>query len=133
MRMKLGHVVVRLRSGAGARRWCRRICQPFDHNHMPEIGQSTHNPVIAPVPVLPGHANDQLLDLAPDPRSAWTATGLRAIELAGDKLAVPSQDGVRPRYSCDLGEGVTAQAMSDLAERGSLGVREFQPSFQLGF
>src|SRR5215813_1743236 len=100
-------------------------------NHMPEIGQSTHNPVIAPGPVLPGHAYNQLLDLKLDPRSSWTATGFRAVELAGDKLAVPSQDGVWPRYSCDLGEGVTAQAMSDLTERGSLGVREFEPSFQL--
>src|SRR2546429_5892937 len=48
----------------------------------------------------------------------------RAIKLAGDKLAVPGQDGVRPSHSCDLGEDLAAQAMTDLAERGSLGVRE---------
>ena len=77
-------------------------------------------------------ANDELLDLAPDPRSAWAATGFRAIELAGDKLAVPGQDSIRPRHCCDLGEGFAAQAMTNLAERGSLGVRELEPSFQLG-
>jgi hypothetical protein len=35
-----------------------------------EIGQGAHNPVIAPVPVLARYANDQLLDLLLDPRSA---------------------------------------------------------------
>src|ERR1022692_2706707 len=97
------------------------------------LGQRTHNPVIAPVPVLARHANDQLLDLSLDPRSARASTGLRAIEFAGDQLAVPSQDGVRPGHSCDLAENLAAQAMTDLTERGSLGVRELQPPFQLGF
>jgi len=54
---------------------------------IPQIGQRPGDPVIAPITVLLGHANDELLDLAPDPRSAWTATGFRAIELAGDQLA----------------------------------------------
>ena len=49
---------------------------------------------------------------------------LRAIELAGDQLAVPSQDGVRLRYSRDIGERITAKAMTNLAEPGSLGVGE---------
>ena len=43
-------------------------------NHIPKIGQSAHNPVIAPVAVLAGHANDQLLDFSSDPRSARTST-----------------------------------------------------------
>jgi hypothetical protein len=52
---------------------------------IPQIGQRPSDPVIAPGAVLLGHANDELLDLAPDPRSAWAATGFRAIELAGDR------------------------------------------------
>ena len=32
-------------------------------NRKPEIGQGAHNPIIAPVPVLTGHANNQLLEL----------------------------------------------------------------------
>ena len=43
-------------------------------NHIPKIGQSAHNPVIAPVAVLAGHANDQLLDFSGHPRSARTST-----------------------------------------------------------
>ena len=101
-------------------------------NLIPEIGQRPRNPVIAPVPVLARQANDQLLDHSPDPRSARALTGLRAIEFAGDQLAVPGQDGVRPGHSCDLAENLAAQAMADLAERGPLGVRELQPPFQLG-
>src|SRR5271169_3243372 len=89
---------------------------------IPQIGHCPRNPVIAPVPVLAGHANNQLFYLSLDAWPAWTATGCRAIELAGDQLPVPGQDGVRPRHRCDLGEGLAAQAMTDLAERGSLGV-----------
>ncbi len=99
---------------------------------IPQIGQRARNPVITPVTVLLGHANDQLLDLSLDPRSAGASTGLRAIEFAGDQLAVPSQDGVRLRHTGHLAENLAAQSMADLAQRGSLGVRELQPPFQPG-
>jgi hypothetical protein len=59
-----------------------------------QIGQRSGNPVITPVPVLLGQANDQLLDLR-DPRPAWAATLFGTIELVGDQLAIPGQDGVR--------------------------------------
>src|SRR5262245_53620497 len=88
---------------------------------IPQIGQRPRNPVIAPITVLLGHANNQPLDFARDPWPARTATGFRAIELAGDKLAVPGQDGVRPSHGCKLGESLAAQAMTELAERGPLG------------
>ena len=100
-------------------------------NVVAQIGQRPRNPIITPVSVLAGHANDQLLDLSLDARPARASTGLRAIELAGDKLAIPAQDGVRPGYGRDIGESLAAQPMTDLAERLSLGVREFQPPPQL--
>ena len=43
---------------------------------IPQVGQRPHNSVIAPVSVLLGHANDQLLKGSVDPRSARTATCL---------------------------------------------------------
>src|ERR1700704_6090636 len=97
-----------------------------------QIGQRPRNSVITPVTVLLGHANDQLLNLSLDLRPAGAPTSLRAVKLAGDKLAVPSQDGVRPRHIGHLGEDLAAQAMTDLGQCGSLGVRELQPPFQLG-
>src|SRR5262245_64886587 len=101
-------------------------CDRLIADLIPQSGQRPSHPVIAPGAVLLGHANDELLDLAPDPRSAWAATGFRAIELAGDKLAIPAQDSVWPRHRCDLGENLAAKAMANLAECGSLGVRELR-------
>ena len=126
------------RSCALALRCRRQTVAPEDiadrliANLIPQIGQRPRNPVIAPVTVLPGHANDQLLDLSLDPRPARASTGLRAIEFAGDQLAIPAQDGVRPGHVGDVGENLAAQSMTDLAERASLGVRKLQPSIQLG-
>src|SRR5207245_10159436 len=71
-------------------------------------------------------------NLALDPRPAGASTSLRAIEFAGDEVAVPSQDGVRPGDIGHLAENLAAQSMTDLAERGSLGVRELQPPLRLG-
>src|SRR5258707_14030400 len=99
---------------------------------VPQIAQRPRNPVIAPVTVLPRHANDQLLNFSLDPRPAGASTSFRAIEFAGHQLAVPGQDGVRPGDIGHLAENLAAQSMTDLAERGSLGVRELQPPFQLG-
>jgi hypothetical protein len=70
----------------------QKIANRLIGNHIPEIGQGARNPVIAPVPVLARHANDQLLHLALDPRSTRAMTNLRAIEFASDQLAVPGQD-----------------------------------------
>ena len=100
---------------------------------MSQIRQRPGDPVIAPVTVLLGHANDQLLNLCLDSRPARAATGLGAIEFAGDELAVPGQDGVWPGYIGHLGKSLAAQSMTDLAQRGSLSVGELQPPLQLGF
>src|ERR1700687_909502 len=101
-------------------------------NLVPQIGQCPHNSVIAPVRVLLGHANDQLLKSSVDPGSAWGSPHLRATELAGDQLAVPCQDGVWPGHSCHLAEDPAAQSMTNLTEPGSLGVRETRPPLQIG-
>src|SRR5216683_4961607 len=133
VRMKAAHVVVRLRSGAGGQAvTLQDIANRLIGNLVPQIGQRPRNPVIAPAPVLARHANDQILDLSLDPRSARASTGLRAIEFAGDELAIPAQDSVRSGYGGDVGENLAAQAMTGLAKRASLGVRELQPTPQLG-
>lgn len=106
------------------------IANRLIRNLVPEIGQRPRDPVVAPVPVLAGHANDQLLDLPLDPRSARPSMR-RAIELAGHELAIPAQDGVRLSYGGDVGQNLATQAMTDLAEHASLGVRQLQPTVQL--
>jgi hypothetical protein len=93
-------------------------------NLVAQIGQRPCNPVIAPVPVLAGHTNDQLLDFSLDARPARASTRLRAIELAGDKLAIPAENGVRPGDGRDVGKDLAAQPVTDLAEYAALSVRE---------
>jgi hypothetical protein len=86
---------------------------------IPQIGQRPRNPVIAPVTVLLGHANDQSLDLSPDPRPTPAATGLRAIEFAGDKFAVPGQDGV-PKVLMMLTDDGNEIRVMEKPRRGAL-------------
>src|SRR5450759_541836 len=71
---------------------------------MPQIGQRPHNPIIAPGPILLGHANNQFLNFSVDPWPARGSPFLRAIELAGDEPSVPCQDGVRQGGSRHLAE-----------------------------
>src|SRR6202158_6359673 len=96
-------------------------------NLVPQIGRRPHNSVIAPVRVLLGHANDQLLKSSVDPGSAWGSPRLRAIELAGDQFTVPRQDGIWPGHSCHFAEDLAAKSMTNLAEPDSLNVRKPHP------
>ena len=81
-----------------------------------QIGQRPRNPVIAPVTVLPRHADDQLLNFSLDPSPAGASTSFRAIEFAGHQLAVPGQDGVRPGDIGHLAENLAAQSMKALSK-----------------
>jgi hypothetical protein len=129
VRMMTDHGVVPLRSGGRPFRR-RTLPNRLIGNHIPEIGHGACDPVVAPVLVLAHRANDQLLYLALEPRSAPTLTGLRAREFTGDQLAVPGQDRVRPGDGCAASARTFAtQAMTNLAERGSLGIREHQSAF----
>src|ERR1035437_8584895 len=98
---------------------------------MPQIGQRPHNPIIAPGPILLGHANNQFLNFSVDPWPARGSPFLRAIELAGDEPSVPCQDGVRQGGSRHLAECLATQSTANLAELRSLCVRKLQPPLQL--
>src|ERR1022692_4087841 len=98
---------------------------------MPQIGRRPHNPIIAPGPILLGHANNQFLNFSVDPWPARGSPFLRAIELAGDEPSVPCQDDVRQGGSRHLAECLATQSTANLAELRSLCVRELQPPLQL--
>src|SRR5262245_20769047 len=60
----VANVVVCLRSGAGRGTvTLQHVANGLIGNRKPEIGQGAHNPIIAPVPVLTSHANNQLLEI----------------------------------------------------------------------
>jgi hypothetical protein len=71
---------------------------------------------------------DQLLDLSLDPAPAGTVTGLRAIELTGNKFAVPIQDSVRPGYGGDVDENFAAQPICTFMMRFSAARYSFRAS-----
>src|SRR5260370_28004041 len=61
-------------------------CRPFDRRPCTPDWPTPHNPVIAPVTVLPRHANDQLLNFSLDLRPAglrraFEPSNLRATSL----------------------------------------------------
>jgi hypothetical protein len=76
---------------------------------IPQIGQRPSDPVITPITVLLGHANDELLDLAPirglpGPRRAFEPSNLLATSLryqarivSGLATVASSARALRPR------------------------------------
>src|SRR5262245_11715196 len=56
-----------------------------------EIGQSTHDAVIAPRAVLPCHPHHQGFNLLVHARTTGRCTGLGAITLRSSELAIPSE------------------------------------------
>jgi hypothetical protein len=100
----------------------QNIADRLIRSSMAQIRQSSGDPVVAPGPVLLGHANDQVLDVFDDWRPAWASTRMRSIEFASDEPSVPPQDGVRQGGSGHLTESFAAQSLADFAKRRSLAV-----------
>src|SRR5712692_5076501 len=61
---------------------------------MAEIGQDSHDAIIAPSGILPREADNQCFQFGCDPRPAGIGAMPRPIKLAGDQFSVPAQDGV---------------------------------------
>src|SRR6266404_3392866 len=86
-------------------------CRPFDRRpHTPDW-PAPRNPVIAPITVLLGHANDQLLDFSLDPRPTGASRGFRAIEFAGGASLTAARTAgrrLRPLFgqAADKGHGI---------------------------
>src|SRR5208337_438899 len=102
-------------------------------NLMAEIGQGTDDPIIPPARILPSHLYNQPLEFRSSSRPTRSpTTRLRTIELAGDELAVPAQDGVGQRCVCDLRQLLATQPMTNFTQSCSLCVRKPQATLELG-
>jgi hypothetical protein len=77
---------------------------------------------------LPPTSTSGLIRGLPGLRRAFEPSNLRATSLRYQPKMVSGRATL-----ATLAENPAAQSMADLGERGSLGVREFQPPFQLGF
>jgi hypothetical protein len=61
---------------------------------MPEMFQRPSNTVIAPAPVLSGYPHHQGFQCPVGLRAAWCVLLLRPVNLLGDELAMPGENGV---------------------------------------
>jgi len=78
--------------------WNAMLLEDISHalvaERVSQVGQSSHNTVIAPGAVLAGHPHHQGFDLFGDARTANGLMELGTITLLGRACAVPSQDSV---------------------------------------
>ena len=80
---------------------------------MAEIGESSGDAIIAPALILLGHAEDQRFEFRADARTSRVGAMLRAVELAGDQTAIPSEDGFRLRNTGDLRQTLPPEPLAD--------------------
>src|SRR5215469_13592638 len=98
-------------------------------NRMTQVGQRPHDAVVTPTRVLAGEANHQFLHLGGNPGPARIPTGLRTIELAGDKLPVPGEDGVWLGRAGHLLQSFAPESLAHLSKRALLRIRQAQPGW----
>src|SRR5215471_3535770 len=98
---------------------------------MTQVGQRPHDAVVTPTRVFAGEANHQFLHLGGNPGPARIATGLRTIELAGDKPPVPGEDSVWLGHVGHFLQSFASESLADLSKRASLRIRQAQPCGQV--
>ena len=85
-----------------------------------QIGERSHDPIISPARVLPGHPNNQYLDLRPDSRTAGIGAVSGTVEFAGDQPPVPGQDCVWLGHAGYLCQRLASESLTDLGQSGPL-------------
>ena len=96
-----------------------------------QIGQGSHNAVIAPGAVLAGHTHHQVFDLFGDVRTANGLEALDTITLLGRACAVPSQDSVGLGHRRHLFQSLFAELLAKLGECFAIAVREVHTAADL--
>src|SRR6266571_8486152 len=91
-----------------------------------EIGQGTHDAVIAPRAVLPGHPHHQVFNLWVNAGTAGRWTGLGTITLRSSKLAIPGEDRVCLSHCRNLFKRLPAQVLANRSKLFAIAVREQQ-------
>jgi hypothetical protein len=81
-----------------------------------QVGQSTHNAVIAPRTILSGHPHHEIFDLFRNARTASRLRGLGTIALPIRACAVPGKDSVGLGNRRNLCQGLLTQLLADLSE-----------------
>ena len=101
---------------------------------MPQVRQGTLDAAIAPGRILFRHADDELLDLLGDTRSAKLSSLRAPVKLLGDQSLVPAQEGIGRDEGGDLFEALATKRVGERREAAAFRVRQAQPAAtELGF
>src|SRR5271167_5185532 len=131
--MKSAQPVVCFRSGAVGTPWRLRILPTvWSEISWPRLARAPTIRSYPPARILRSHPYNQPLEFRISPQPARSPARLRTIELAGNELAVPAQDGVGQRGVRDLRQGLPTQPMTNFAQSCSFCVRQPQTTLQLG-
>ena len=96
-----------------------------------QVGQGTHNAVIAPRTILSGHPHHEVFDLFLNARTADRLQGLGTIALPTRACAVPGKNGVGLGNRRNLCQGFLAQLLAKLGECCAIAIRELHPTVDL--
>jgi hypothetical protein len=115
--------------------WNAMLLEDISHalvaERVSQVGQSSHNTVIAPGAVLAGHPHHQGFDLFGDARTANGLVELGTITLLGRECAVPSQDRVGLSHRRNLFQSLFAELLAKLGEYFAIAVREVHTTANL--
>jgi hypothetical protein len=96
-----------------------------------QVGQGTHNAVIAPRTILAGHPHHEVFDLFRNARTANRFRGLGTIALPVRAYAVPGKNGVGLGNCRNLCQGLLAQLLAHLGECLAIVIRKLHATSDL--
>ena len=98
---------------------------------MAEVSYRSHDPIVTPAGVLPGHLNDQRLHRRPYAWATGMAAVLGTVELARDQSPIPRQNGVWFSDAGHVRESFAPKSFANLGELRPLRIRQTQAGRQV--
>jgi hypothetical protein len=91
---------------------------------VPEIGEGSDDPVIAPRAVLAGHAHHEIFQRLVNAGTSDRRTRLCAVTRLGHKFAMPGEDGVRLGNRRDLCQGFPPELLTNLGKDQTIAITQ---------
>src|SRR2546422_5790837 len=100
-----GHGLLALRSRWDAMAF-EDVADRLVADRIAQVGQGTHDAVIAPRAILPGHPHDEAFNLLVNARTPNRLVWRRGVNRLIDELAGPGEDRIGLGHCCDLCQGL---------------------------
>src|SRR5262249_14514569 len=89
-----------------------------------EIGEGSHDAIVAPTAVLLGHADDQRFHLSAGSRASRIGAMLGSIEFASDQTTIPAENRFGLGNTGYIGEQLAGKPLANFSKCAPLGVAE---------